>query len=340
MSAFDIANWMAIFVAWFALLMQSHRIEKSKLTLFILIVVLLAPFALVAKLSVIVNLVTLLCSLAFFTSSKRIRLAQPYFSMPFKSLGILFLAALFLLPIILKDAQGWMILLGLASKYWFLFSLAVLYSVNRDNYRIKAKIAVVTLLAGLLWNFKIAFVFFASVAIEYIIKTRSIKGLLAMAFGVAILFAATYFLFLDAFLLFLERSVLRPDYKYDTKIFGFSDGARLTIWAHYLENSVWFGRGEYFLPDVVPPHNIIVHIAHELGFLGVLTIGPLFLYFIVAAAFRNGIITALLFLLSLGLSSVAEYPSMWVYCFLLAPIILESPTLRKRLVLFRSTRFG
>ena len=340
MSAFDLANWMAILVSWTVIIIQLPLIEKSKLMLMLSFVMLLVPFAIVAKLFVLANLGTLLCSLTVLTSKKRSALAQIRLSMPLNGFGIAFLAALFVLPIVLQGAQGWLILLGLASKYWFLFSIAVLYSANRDNPRLKAAIAIISLLAGLLWNFKIAFAFFAFIAIHYIIINRSTKGLILFFVGVVASTSATYFLFLDAFLTFLEVSVLRPDYDYDSKIFGFSDGARLLIWSHYLENSIWVGRGDYYLPYTVPSHNIVVYLAHELGILGALIFGPIFVYFVVMIARRIGPIVALLFFLLFSLSSFGEYPSMWAYCVILAPVLFQSSVFHRKIVLFGNTQYG
>lgn len=340
MSAFDLANWIAILASWAVIAIQLSHVEKSKLMLMLSFVMLLVPFAMVAKLFVLANLGTLLCTLTVLTSKKRSAMAQVRLSMPLNGLGIAFLAALFVLPIVLQDAQGWLILLGLASKYWFLFSIATLYSANRDNSRFKAAIAIILLLAGLLWNFKIAFAFFAFITIHYVITNRSTKGLILFFVGVIASTGATYFLFLDAFLTFLEISVLRPDYNYDLKVFGFSDGARLMIWSHYLENSIWFGRGNYYLPDIVPSHNIVVYLAHDLGILGALIFGPIFVYFVVMIARRIGIIVALLFFLLFSLSSVGEYPSMWAYCVILAPVLLQSSVFHRKIVLFRNTQYG
>lgn len=340
MSAFDFANWIAILVSGIVIIIQLPRIEKSKLMLIFSSCMLLAPFALVTKLSVLVNLGTLLCSLIVLTSQKRIALAQGRLSMPLNGLGTLLLAAFFFLPIILQDAQGWLIVLGLAFKYWFLFSIAILYSANRDNYQVKLTIAIISLLAGLLWHFKIAFVFFAFIMIQFVMTNRSIKGLILLFFGSFALSAATYFMFIDAFLSFLEKSVLRPNYDYDTKILGFSDGARFLIWSHYLENSVWFGRGHYYLPEIVSSHNIVVHLAHELGILGALIFGSFFVYFVVMIARRIGSIVALLLFLSFSLSSVGEYASFWAYCVILAPVALQSSLFHRKIVLLRNMRYG
>lgn len=339
-SAFDLANLTAILASWFAIITQLPRIEKSKLILMLGFVMLLVPFAFWANISVLANLGTLLCSLTVLTSKKRLSLVQDRLSMPLNGLAIFFLAVLFFLPIILQDAQGWLILLGLASKYWFLFSIAILYSANSENYQAKVSIALISLMAGLLWNFKIAFVFFAFIAIQFAFTNRSAKGVIFLVVGTVALSALTYFVFLDTFLSFIEKSVLRPDYNHDTKILGLSDGARFMIWSHYLENSTWFGRGQYYLPSPVPPHNIVVYLAHELGIFGALIFGPFFLYFILMIARQIGFIAAILFFLSFSLSSVGEYASLWAYCIILGPVALQSSLFHKKIILFRNVLYG
>lgn len=335
MTAFEFANWFAVFVGGLAFVLVGARIKIVEVVLVLLIFIVLIPFALVSSFAVLFNVAALFLFTVVSFSAVQLSRLEHSAVMPLNLMGVVFLFFLFVAPVVLRKADGWLVLLGVASKYWFLFFMALLYSVCSNNYRTKALIAIVVFCAGVVWGFKAALLLFLFMLIHYAATGRSLKGLVVLCFWGVVSAGLAYVFLYDQILDFLESSVLRPNYKYDTKIFGFSDGARINIWLHYLQNSVWFGKGGYDLPDVVASHNVFVHLVHELGVLGFMLVAPFFLMIFVLIALRVGVVFAGFFVISLNLSSVGEYACMWVFCVVFVPLLLRSDFFHKRIALVR-----
>lgn len=321
MEPFDLANSAAVLILWTVIGLLLTSVEKGTLMLMLSLLVLTSAFTFVASPSALINIGTLSCSLTLLTSRKAHNMPKIGRALRLNTFVYALIATLFFLPIALQDMRGWAIILGVAAKYWFLFSMAFVYSASATTDGRKIVVIAVTLLAALMWRFKLAFAFFAFLAIHFVLTTRSIRGSFSLIVSVVALSMITYLNFADEFSRFLHDSVLRPDYNYDTKLLGFSDGARLTIWSHYLEHSVWFGKGDSTIAETVPSHNIVVYLAHELGILGSLIFGPVLTYLTMKIAFQIGASLAFLLLLTFALSSVGEYPSIWAYCVIGAPVV-------------------
>lgn len=324
MSAFDLANWLSLFIALTVALFWPRQLHSWQRLLVFVIFLVLLPFLFVAPSGIVINLFTLLLFMIAPLGPMSITFTRRLQGYSVSRVCGAFLLILFFTPIILGKVEGWLILLSVATQYWFLFSTAVLYGLYGNNYRLKLLLVVSALAGGLIWNFKISLVLFLLMTIHFILTTQSLKHSLRLIAGISALSAFAYVALSDKLLVFLERSVLRPDYDFDTKIGGVSDGGRVNIWTHYFDNSVWLGKGGYYLSDVIPSHNIFVHLVHELGILGLISVGPLFLFGFVVTAKRLGIIFSALLFMTLSLSSVGEYPSMWVYCLVIAPLLMTS----------------
>lgn len=332
MNAFDLANWFALTIGLAALAIYPPRVSKLELSLIASAIATLIPLGLWSNFGALLNLTFLMSSLVLLFSRKRMERRPHSLSEPLNGLGKSVLIILFLAPPFLQEAGGWLIVLGSAAKYWFLFSVAIRYSFTNSD-RVRKQMALAVLAAGLLWAFKVALAFFLVILIHNIAKTRSAKQMLSLALGLGVILASAYYFLFEKLNNFLLNSVFRPEYGGDTKVLGLSDGARLNIWTHYLENTAWVGKGNYYLPNPVPPHNIFVHIAHEFGWLGLFLIGPI-LAFIIGVLFkRAGFVFGSFVALSLTISSIGEFPSFWVFCFVLAPILFQSSYFHRNITL-------
>lgn len=225
---------------------------------------------------------------------------------------------------------GIFLFVSLAIIYWALCLTIILYSIEwRSDDRIWY--AILIFVTGFAWEFKLAIFISIVMLVNYLFYQISIKH--AISAGVLLSLLAVIVMFAEPakIMMFLEKSVFRPEFSDDTKILGFSDGMRLSIWDHYIDNSVFFGKGYYYLPEVVPTHNIIVHLIHEFGWIGFFLLMPAFV-FLTIRLYRNVNFVFFIFMIAtLNLSSVGEYAVIWVPCFLILPFLITSYLFRRRL---------
>ncbi len=323
-SFFELANIFAAFVGFFFLALKKHSgIKYWGLLFLIYIISVCSLLAVWVSIGVSLNILLLSFSLYLFYRPGQLKNEDSPSYSPTR-LGWVVISFLFSAPFFLKDTAGWTVVLFGAVAYWFLFVCANLFELT-NNRNLKSIIGFLVFSAGLLWQFKLALLMGAVIILFQLFNSSSVKKSLTLfVVFISFVFLVAYFQY-DQIELFLYKSVLRPDYDLDVKVLGFSDGGRVNLWHHYVENSAFLGKGQYHMPDIVPTHNIFIHLIHEFGFLGFFLIAPVFFYLILRIAKNNSFVVFCLIFTTLGYSSVGEFPVFWVPCIVLARLLISLP---------------
>jgi hypothetical protein len=322
-SYFEIANICGALVSFAFLLTRKFGVLK-----YIDVLILVYTLAVCAmsifwvRLNISINIFLLIFVLYFFCQPKKAEKNRSVNYSP-TPIGWIIMSFFFLTPFPLVKAEGWAIVLFSAAAYWFLYVYVSLYE-STNNMSLRSIIGFLVFAAGLLWGFKLAILIGLTIILVQLFNSfssgKSFALLVALAVGVSL---ASYFYYAQIEL-FMYQSLLRPDYDLDVKVLGLSDGGRLNLWMHYIENSELLGKGQYNMPDVVPTHNIFVHLIHEFGMLGFFLIAPVIFCLFFRIAKYNGFIYFFLILTTLNLSSIGEFPVFWVPCLIFARLLTSS----------------
>lgn len=275
------------------------------------------------------NIALLLMALYFVFHPRNNYVALNSNSQYINFISILGLILIFITVLLLAGKVGWQSVASSSLKYWLIYALVFVFSIQQKEQS-KVKIGLILFVVGLIWQFKFAIFMAGILVVFHFLSTRSSKIRLLYVLGLSVSIGAAILLFPDYLNDFIDRSVLRPDYKYDTNFFGISDGARLKIWISYLEGSVWLGNGEFNLPDLLPTHNFFIYVAHEGGFIPMIIFGTIFLYLVIRISFYFSYTMAILIFVSFNISSMAEYASTWVICLIVLPSYFGSKWSRRR----------
>jgi hypothetical protein len=322
-SYFEIANICAALVSFVFLVTKRFESIKHKDVLILtyaLCVCVISIFWVPLKISV--NILLLLFVLyLFYKTRKAERDGSIIYSPTF--FGWIMVAFFFLAPFVLINTTGWTIVLFSAAAYWFMYVCVNFYELTNSK-NVKAIIGFIVFTAGLLWGFKLAILIGSMILLIQIFNAFSSGKSFVLMVALAICTSLASYFNYSQIELFIYQSLLRPDYDLDVKVLGLSDGGRLNLWMHYIENAELLGKGQYYMPDEVPTHNIFVHLIHEFGILGLYFIGPVIFYLIIRIARNNGFIFFCLILASLNLSSIGEFPAFWVPCLIFTRLLASS----------------
>lgn len=228
-----------------------------------------------------------------------------------KWLGVVFILLCTLSILALRGIRGWQSVLSTGLVYYIIFTMVWCTTSRvqeRSSYPIEALMA---LLLSLVIFSKILFLT-SFICILYFYFKKG--GVLKVGYGLTslILVVGVFFVLnVSAFDDFFYRSLFRPDSAIDTKIAGFSDGGRLTLWSELLLGAEAFERGTYYLADVIPSHNLVVYLIFEFGWAGAFFWSlPLIVSFIRLC--NNGYhFFAFIFFICCSLSSIFEFAAIW-----------------------------